>query len=537
MNASLQKDFYKTDHRRQYPEGTNLVYSNFTPRSNSHYNGLEGFHDDKIVWFGLQCFMEDYLQKEWNDTFFHQPKAEVVGRYKLRMDAALGEGKISITHIEELHDLGYLPIRIKALEEGTRVPMGVPVLTIVNTLPSFFWLTNALETVMSAELWKPTTTATIAYDYYKILSYWAKKTGAPQEFVPLQGHDFSFRGMSGRRDAAVSGMGHLLSFVGTDSIPAIEAAVDYYQSDDTSTLIGCSVPATEHSVMCMGEQENEVETFRRLITELYPTGIISVVSDTWDFWQVITDFTVQLKNEIMTRQPDANGLSKVVFRPDSGDPVKIVSGYRVFYQKDMVPETELGTEEVKLYDAFEDADGNIRCLESLTLLNEAEVKGAVECLWGIFGGTETAKGFKVLDDHVGLIYGDSITPERADAILKNLHKKGFASSNIVFGIGSYTYQYITRDTFGFAMKATYGEVNGIGREIMKDPKTDNGTKKSAKGLLSVNYDPSGELVLEDGVDWDKENSGELKTVFEDGGFTRTCTFEGIRKRLHSSSSV
>ncbi|PIL49930.1 nicotinate phosphoribosyltransferase, partial [Acinetobacter baumannii] len=228
-----------------------------------------------------------------------------------------------VDHIEALHDLGYLPLRIKALPEGSRVNMRVPVLTVINTDPRFFWLTNYIETVLSAELWKSCTTATIAYEYKRLLTQYAVKTGAPLDFIPVQGHDFSSRGMSGIYDAAQSGVGHLTSFIGTDSVASIDYAEEYYNA---TGVIGVSVPATEHSVMCMGTEDSELETFKRLICELYPSGVVSIVSDTWDFWRVITEFTVALKPEILARQPNALGLAKLVFRPDSGDPVKIICG-------------------------------------------------------------------------------------------------------------------------------------------------------------------------------------------------------------------
>lgn len=209
-------------------------------------------------------------------------------------------------------------------------------------------------------------------------------------------------------------------------------------------MIGVSVPATEHSVMCMGTEDSELETFKRLICELYPSGVVSIVSDTWDFWRVITEFTVALKPEILARQPNALGLAKLVFRPDSGDPVKIICGD---------PDAEVGS---------------------------PAYKGAVECLWEVFGGTTTDQGYKVLNERVGLIYGDSITLDRAQRILEGLEAKGFASNNLVFGIGSFTYNYLTRDTFGFAVKATWGQVNGVGRELFKDPITDSGVKNLRK---------------------------------------------------------
>lgn len=520
MTAAHQLDFYKTDHKRQYPVGTNRVYSNFTPRSSRLAPVLPKFYDNKVVVFGLQAWIIDFLIKDFNESFFSKPKASVCDRYKRRMDTSLGPDSVSIKELEDLHTLGYLPIEIKALPEGVRANIKIPVLTIVSTKDEFFWLTNYLETVASCDLWKPMTTATIAYEYRRILEHFAELTGAPKEVVDIQAHDFSFRGMSGRKDAAISGMGHLLSFVGTDTVPAIDAAEDYYGADSESELVGCSVPATEHSVMCMGTKEDEVETFRRLIEDLYPTGIVSIVSDTWDFWKVITEYTVILKDKIMARQPNALGLNKVVFRPDSGDPVKILTGYADDEIAGVVPKSESGLENIYV---------TVGGLE----ITEAERKGAVECLWDIFSGTETENGYKMLDEHVGLIYGDSITLARADEILKRLEAKGFASTNVVFGVGSYTYQYLTRDTFGFAMKATYGEVNGEGREIFKDPATDSGVKKSAKGLLRVEKEGN-DYVLYDQQTEEQEKQGELRTVFKDGVLTNFQTFSEIRARLRDS---
>jgi nicotinamide phosphoribosyltransferase len=490
INPLTAIDFYKADHRRQYPEGTEFVYSNFTPRSAKLATLLKDF-DERVVFFGLQGFVKHFLIDTWNEEFFNKPKEQVVAAYKRRMDSSLGEGAISMEHIEALHDLGYLPLKIKALPEGSRVNLRVPMLTVINTDARFFWLTNYIETVMSTELWKSCTNATIAFEYKRLLTEFAKRTGAEMNFVPLQGHDFSARGMSGIYDAAQSGVAHLTSFIGTDTVSAIDYAEEYYAA---TGVIGVSVPATEHSVMCMGTQDSEIETFKRLITELYPSGIVSIVSDTWDFWQVISVFAQTLKPDILSRKPNALGLAKVVFRPDSGDPVKIVCGD---------PGAAAGS---------------------------PAHKGAVECLWDIFGGTVTATGHRQLHERVGLIYGDSITLARAEAILMQLENKGFASTNIVLGIGSYTYQFSTRDSFGFAMKATWGQVNGAGRNLFKDPVTDSGVKRSAKGLLRVEAVDDG-FALFDEQSAEQERTGLLKVVFEDGRASLLQNLDDVRARL------
>jgi nicotinamide phosphoribosyltransferase len=487
MNPLNLTDGYKLDHRRQYPDNTGLVYSNWTPRK-SRKQGI-----DDVVFFGLQYFVKEYLIEQFNSEFFAKPKEEVVSQYVRRVNNYLGAHFITFEHIEALHDLGYLPIEIKALPEGTVVPTRVPMFTMVNTLPEFFWLTNYFETLVSNVVWLPCTSATIAYAYKSKLEQWAEATGGDLEFVPFQGHDFSMRGMAGIESAKMSGAGHLLCFVGTDTIPAIDFLEKYYGADSDNELIGCSVAATEHSVMCMGgDGLDEYTTFKRLVTEVYPAGIVSIVSDTWDLWKVCTQFLPELKEAILARD------GKVVIRPDSGNPADILCGTVAEFGKGTTP---------------------------------AE-KGVVELLYDVFGGIVNDKGFKVLDSHIGAIYGDSITLERADEICRRLKAKGFASTNVVLGIGSFTYQYNTRDTFGFAMKATYGEVDGEGREIYKDPITDDGTKKSAKGLLCVDRNPeSGKLELEDQVTKDRESQGEMITVFKDGILLVDQSLAEIRARV------
>lgn len=485
MLAVLLADFYKIGHPFQYPRNTIKVYSNLTPRK-SRLNGI-----DMMVFFGLQYFMKQYLIKYFKENFFDLPKEEVMRQYKRRIRTSLGGDLSSYAHIEALHDLGYLPIVIKALKEGSKVNMRVPVLTITNTIDEFYWLPNFLETILSAIVWQPCTSATIAHEYRKLLNKYAVLTGMPMEFIQWQGHDFSFRGMSSFETAYTSGMGHLLSFTGTDTIPAIDAMEQYYNADADKELIGGSVNATEHSVMCAGSKDSELATFKRLITEVYPSGFASIVSDTWNLWDVLTVIAPALKNEIMARD------GRVVIRPDSGDPVLIICG---------------------------NPDGK----------TEAERKGVVELLWDTFGGTITSTGHKLLDTHVGAIYGDSITLDRAKRICEGLMAKGFASQ-VVFGIGSYTYQYNTRDTFGTAMKATYVVVEGEGREIWKDPVTDDGTKKSATGLLMVTKDNEGKYTLSDRVTPDEEELGELVPVFKDGKLLVDQTLAEIRARLAATA--
>jgi nicotinamide phosphoribosyltransferase len=461
LNPVTAIDGYKVDHRRQYPDNTQVIFSNLTARKSRRG------YTEQMVFFGLQYFIKHYLIDSWNRDFFQQPKEQVIRQFSRRINNYLGPNNVGTQHIEALHDLGYLPIKIMALPEGSVYPLKVPCLVLYNTDERFFWLTNYLETILSANVWGMCTSATTALQYRKIFETYALETDGNIGFVDWQGHDFSFRGMYGVEAAVMSGAAHLLSFTGTDTIPAIDFLEQYYLADSDKELVGGSVAATEHSVMCAGGMENELETFRRLIEDIYPSGIVSIVSDSWDFWQVMTEFTVALKDRILTRE------GKVVFRPDTGCPVKIICGD---------PQAAVGS---------------------------PEYKGAIECLWDVFGGSTTAKGYKLLDSHVGLIYGDSITIERAEAICAGLKAKGFASTNIVFGIGSFTYQHVTRDTDGYAVKATFAKVDGKDREIFKDPKTDDGTKKSAKGLVAVFKDAQGQFYLKDQASWQDVNHCEF----------------------------
>lgn len=480
-------DFYKTGHRQQYPEGTEFVYSNYTPRS-SRIAGQK-----HVVMFGLQYFLSRYLVEIAKETFFDVPKEIVLDDYKRMLDTALGPNDIGVRHIADLHDLGYMPLEFRALPEGTRVPLRVPMFTIENTHPEFFWVTNYIETMLSAQMWLPITSATTASRYRELLDRHCHDTGGHSNFVDWQGHDFSFRGMACVEAAALSGAGHLLSFTGTDTIPAIELLQDYYTLLGAKTFIGGSVPATEHSVMCAGGCEGELQTFERLL-DLYPTGVVSVVSDTWDLWNVLTNILPKLKDRVMARQ------GKLVIRPDSGDPV------------------------------------NILCGDPAAKLGSPERMGVVELLWSVFGGTSTSTGHGLLDSHIGTIYGDSITYERADQICTRLAEKGFASTNVVFGIGSFTYQYATRDNYGQAIKATWAQINGKEHFLAKDPVTDDGVKKSATGRLAVVYDENKELRLLDGLSTEKQSQlGDvnlLKPVWRNGQSLRYESIDRIRQRLH-----
>lgn len=863
MNPIYMIDSYKLSHREQYPKGTKVVYSNFTPRGDRLFNSPE--KDGKMIAFGYQSFIKNFLVDMFNENFFALSEDAAVLPFKKEVEEHLGT-EYNVDHIRDLHKLGYLPLEIKTLDEGSLVPMKVPVLTIKNTKPEFFWLVNYLETVMSAEMWKPATAATTAFHYRKIVESFAQETCDDKSHVPFQCHDFSARGLSGAWDAASTGMGHLTSFMGTDSVNALPHIRLSY--GDKGFIAG-SIPATEHSVACANIalevmqiqktqgyirspngadiQRGQAERafLKRLLTEVYPSGLFSYVADTYDFWRLLTEIAPSLKEEIMSRD------GKVVFRPDcydeetkvltdngfkffkdllptdlvaqvlddgsyeftkplkyvaehyegdmikfkdqkgkldlfvtpnhrmiytrhgkeviteakdmpgqlhhyhhftrsakakedtentltwkerlaiafqadgsfctnqektkirfglskerkisrilniiskcgyeavvydlkdgkkeistkidfditkdfswvdtdcltagwcrefieevsywdahrrsatrfkvdsttktvidkieliglsagygvfrseaednrkdifakvytlhimknnklggqaytktvvedfsgkvycvqvpsgrlvvkrnrsvlvcgnSGDPVKIICGYKVETFADwktmQTSSVAVGTEVIyledrkKYYDITGDRSINASVQEYYEM-SENEAKGSIQVLYEQFGGTVNTKGYKVLDPHVGLIYGDSITLERAKEILKRLKDKGFASSNVVFGVGSFTYQFVTRDTFAHAMKATYIEVEGVGDgiDLFKDPKTGDGGKKSAKGLLRVDS-RDGKLALSDSQTWHEEQGGRLVTRFLNGYFVNKTSLAEIRERIN-----
>lgn len=509
LNPILQTDGYKTGHHLMYPEGTNLVYSNFTPRSVKYMP--EGAKD--IVVFGTQ-YVVKYIHDLYRDNFFSQPKDKVCADVKTYLSSYLGTD-YDISHFEALHDLGYLPIEVKGLDEGTIIDARIPILTIKNTLPEFFWLVNYLETLISSLLWKPMHSASIALGFRKILDSYALKTDkGGAGIVDFQGHDFSMRGMQHPESAISSGLGWLSSFKGTDTIPTLQAADYYYNSKDA----GFSVNATEHAVMTAYGKETEIEGFKRLLN-LFPTGILSIVSDSFDLWKVCTEYMVELKDDIMSRD------GKVVIRPDSGNPTDILCGLENKSGCDIIERD--GIKHLKDYQT------------SLTKeVSEPEIKGVIELLWDVFGGTINEQGYKVLDPHISTIYGDSISIERAEEICERLELKGFASTNVVLGCGSFSLSLASRDSQGSAVKATYVEVNGEGREIFKDPVTDDGTKKSAKGLLQV-YRTEGahgysKPQLKDQCTWEEESQGLLTTVYKDGKLIKETTLEEIRGRVRNN---
>ena len=543
INSLYLTDAYKTGHMKMLAPGTTKLYGTWIPRSLKH--APKGI--DKIVSFGQQLVWK-WIHDEFEENFFYTEKrknlenpnsstfqnALNMGELLELKNKALSFSKDMLLylgmdfngeHFEKLWDLGYLPIKVKALPEGIETNPNIPHMTFVNTVDGFAWLTLYLETIVSSLAWKPSTSATIARLYRKQAEEWVKKTDPDNLLlVDYMCHDFSARGLN-PHDMVSSGLGHATSFRGSDTLSVIPAARYFYNEPENEVCIN-SVNASEHSVsttkiFTVGEQQMISDWLK-----IFPKGILSIVADTFDLWKLITEYLPNIKEEILARD------GKLVIRPDSGDPVDILCGESF---------TKTGQHIGK---------GTPDYIESVD--NTPEGKGVIELLWDIFGGTTNEQGYKVLDPHIGAIYGDSITPERQKKIYERLAAKGFAATNIVLGVGSFTYQYNTRDTLGFAAKGAWFEVKDTGKcncghtiecdcikeyNIYKDPITDDGTKKSLKGLLRVDYvNDYGQKNPEIKVFTEQtplqESTGLLQVIYEDGKFYNQTSLTEIRKKLN-----
>lgn len=480
-NPLLLCDFYKTVHSEQYPKSLTKLVSYYTPRKSL----LPG--EDKLVLFGLQGFIMQYLIDCFNDSFFSRPKDKVLKEYNRILTYTLGPGSYDSLKISRLHDLGFLPLEIKALPEGTRVPVGVPMIEISNTHPDFAWVVNSIETLMSVTLWHTMLSANVGYEYRQIVNHYYDLSVDDNVARSRAMGDFSMRGQESLESAAKASAAFCLSFLSTATIPAILYLENFYGCNCQYEDVAYGAISTEHSVMCSNYAvDGDEETFfRRLLTQIYPNHSFSVVCDSYDYWNVIGHILPRLRKEIMAH----NGT--MLIRGDSGNPVDITTD-------------------------------------------------TVFRLWKIFGGTVNSKGYRVLDPHIRVIYGDSITQEYTEAIYETLLDNGFACNNVVLGVGSFSFQCrkeqknfypYTRDSFGVAVKSTYAEFDGKPTPLYKNPKTDEThTKKSHRGLCRVYRDANGELAVMDNVDGSAPSL--LQTVFYNGALTTKQTLQEIRSRLH-----
>lgn len=510
-NALLLKDFYKAVHSEMLDKGMTKSVSYFTPRS-SRVNRWDG-----VVNFGLQAFCKTWLIDYFNENFFNKTEEEVVAEYSRVMDNTLGKGLCDYEKIKKLHRLGYLPIEVVSLPEGVIVPIHCPIFGITNTHPDFAWLGQALESLISAEMWYPMVCATVGHTYREIVDKWYDKTC--DDNVPRRRAlgNFDFRGDQGLDAALKAGSAWCLSFVNSATVPVIPYLEHYYNCDCEKEEVAFGAVSTEHFVMCSNSAKDTADNpdyeyadidphrerifIKRALTELYPNTSFSCVSDSYDYWNVVDNILPTLKDEILNH----NGCMLV--RGDSGDCVKVVTE-TVFH------------------------------------------------LWDIFGGTVNTKGYKVLNPHVKALYGDSITIQRAEEIYRILEENGFAASNVSLGVGSFSFHCIqedgelkvfTRDTFSMAQKSVYAEFtdkngNVTKMPVYKDPKTDRESgggnfKKSQKGCCAVIWRDkwSKEITYVDGLTWEESMSDTLmETIFKDGKMVKEETLADIRNRLNDN---
>lgn len=466
-NPLIKLDVYKTEHARQYPEGTTYVCANHTPRK-SRIPSV-----NHVVFFGVNNML-DTLYKEWE--YFSDHKNECLEEYEDVVGSIVGV-KPDTNYIRKLYRLA---ISVSCVPEGTLVPIGVPTMVISNTEADAFFLPQMIETNMSTRMWSAITSATIAVEMRKRINEAMEISGGPKEMIPYLNHDFSYRGMNGEEAAIMSGLGHLVGSSGTDTVVATMRAKELY-----GKYYGNSIAATEHSVMCVGGKDTEFETFSRLL-DLYPDRPIAVVSDTWDLWKVLSDYLPRLGDKLTNRT------APLVIRPDSGDPVKIL----------------MGDKEAK--------EGIVR-------------QGVVPYLMQKFGWRYTYKNYRLLPSFLGTVYGDAMSMERCDELNALMLNARICPSNTVRGIGSFTYQYNTRDTFGQAFKATEAYVNGSHRDIFKDPVTDSGEKKSLVGKVGIIWE-NGKVIGSRDRLGPLDDSGYTYHPMTSGNLHLDTDFDAVRKR-------
>lgn len=684
-------DYYKLCHADQYDERINKLVSYSTPR------GCRLPGKDYVINFGIQAFCKKYLIDAYNKEFFRVPANEVerITRSFLTNTLPGVDVEKSVERIMKLHKLGYLPISIRTLPEGSKVSLKCPNVELVTTHPDFPWIGGYIESLFSSDSWKPMLDATVGHWYRETANkYYEMTSDNWQSKARSAMSEFGFRGADSPESGIGSGAAWLLSFNKTATCSAIPYINKYYNTclpdevvditeyinkyheylikygsekldnelncfmydngdwhsnsefnketgeyvtalplgydklpdwlmprelwysgkkfsindsmlvvkdgkDNWTTIpfdidvVGQGLISTEHSVMCSGvslEMENELDqkeaeknVVKRLLTKVYPHSSFSMVSDSYDYWRLVTEILPKLKDDILERNQE-NGNSATLFvRGDSGDPVKIVAGYidvtEYFSEEDifkLVGDDDLGhipnaREKLPMlgdsYTSYGDylyikyKNKNLRIEYSYgnncfylygEELPDYIAKGTVEVLWDIFGGTVNSKGYKVLDPHIRAIYGDSITQQRQEMIYKILELKGFSVENVALGAGSFSfhayekdgvlYPY-TRDTMNYCMKNTYAEYSES-RSVMvyKDPKTDyENFKRSQRGCCAVyktETDRNGNYYYyldHDGLTLEERESDTdiaFEEIFKDGKMVKEVTFKEVREVLN-----
>lgn len=471
-NVLLMTDVYKLGHMRMYKPGTTKVYSYLCARSTKK--------ETEALFFGLQPYLNILARG------VTAADAEEFMAYYTEILGASPPADVA-EKINGLVKLGYIPLEIKAVPEGTLIDNKNVLATVTNTHPDFYWVVGFFESLL-LKVWNTTSVATLSHKFKRVVTEFTKETSDSDFLLPFLVHDFGYRGVSSEETAQLSGAAHLVNFCGTDTIPAVKFLKENYGA---TGLVGASVPASEHSVHCSFGPTAEGElAYVNNMMDLNPTGIVSVVSDAYDYWRMLTVTLPTVKQRILERD------GKYVVRPDSGDPMLILCGN---------PDAEAGSPENK---------GTFRLLEET------------------FGATVNSKGYKELNSKIGVIYGDGMYFDRYKAILTKMKEMGYANTNLVIGIGGLLLQQHNRDDLGFAFKATYAEINGVATELYKDPITDPG-KKSHKGLMML-VKENGKYVTKDGVTWDEEGRGELETVFINGKLLNETTLQEVRERASIS---
>lgn len=458
-NLLLMTDSYKLSHYVQYPKGTENVYSYLESRG-----GRFGYS----VFFGLQYLLKKHLE----GVIVHRWKINEAERLaKAHLGGENTFNRAGWEYIIDAHG-GRLPLRIKAVKEGTVVPVKNVLMTVEVTDPKVYWLTNYLETLL-VQLWYPITVATQSWHMKGILLDYLRATG-DESLIDFKLHDFGFRGVSSVETAAVGGAAHLVNFKGTDTIAGILMAQRYYNSE----MPGFSIPASEHSTITSWGKDHEGAAMRNML-EQYPTGLVACVSDSFDIYKACSDiWGDKLRMEITKRD------GTLVVRPDSGDPLVVLP---------------------RIMSILEDK----------------------------FGATVNEKGYKVLNPKVRVIQGDGIDFDTMPAILDTLRQHGYSADNIAFGSGGGLLQKLNRDTMKFAFKCSSVTVNGEERDVFKQPITD-AVKVSKKGRLKLirMFGSHGAVYATSRVD-ENENPDEMDTVFENGVVLREQDFEDVRLRAHT----
>lgn len=459
-NVILLTDSYKVSHYKQYPPGSEVVYSYFESR---------GGQFPEVLFFGLQYYLKRYLE------------GQVVTRAKIDeadelLTAHFGKKVLNRTgweHILTAHG-GQLPVSIRAAPEGSVIPSRNVLMTIENTDPSCFWLTNYLETLL-VQVWYGCTVATQSRAMKKLILHYLTETGDPS-LIGFKLHDFGFRGVSSVETAGMGGAAHLVNFQGTDTLAGIEMLREYYGA----AMPGFSIPAAEHSTITSWDREHEADAYANMLTA-YPDGLVAVVSDSYDIFRACRDlWGGELREKVLSRD------GTLVIRPDSGDPPTIIC-------------------------------------QVLDVLGER------------FGSTRNAKGYRVLPPQVRIIQGDGIDYAMLEKIMSAMRAAKWSIDNIAFGSGGGLLQKLNRDTLKFAFKCASLRVDGEERDVYKDPVTDHGKVSKAGRMKLVRRDGDFVTLLQR-AEAGKSDPGfaeaedELVEVFRDGVVTRDWTFDEVRVR-------